>query len=302
LLLTIAWVAFLVVFSDSPGSFLRALVPAPERGANLRVVSLNCAGNSAAARSVVALDPDIVLIQESPWADTLAALATEMYGSSVNLVRGVDASILARGNVTAVAVPPQFRENFVHARIEIDSQTIHAISLRLYPCPIRLDLWSPDCWRYYQSNREIRRRQLTRIADYAKTLPADEPLILGGDFNCPPRDAVLKLLEPRLTDAFPVAGRGWGATIIEICGWPLIRIDQIWTSPQLHATNAFARRAQDSDHHIFRHEAVATISEPQCSRRASLPRPWRADYRLVRPPTSRLSGIHRANQAAIASP
>ena len=58
-------------------------------------------------------------------------------------------------------------------------------------------------------NRETRRRQLAQIADYAKTLPADEPLILGGDFNCPPRDAVLKLLEPRLTDALPVAGCGW---------------------------------------------------------------------------------------------
>ena len=52
----------------------------------------------------------------------------------------------------------------------------------------------------------------------------------GGDFNCPPRDAVFRLLEPRLTDAFAAAGRGWGATIIEFSGWPLIRIDQIWTS------------------------------------------------------------------------
>ena len=191
-----------------------------------------------------------MLIQESPTAAALAELATELYGSSATLVRGVDASIVARGNVTAVAVPPEFRENFVHARIRLDGQTIHAISLRLHVCPIRLDLWSPDCWRYYQSNREVRRRQLARIADYAKTLPADEPLVLGGDFNCPPRDAVLKLLEPRLTDAFSVAGRGWGATIIELSGWPLIRIDQIWTSRQFHAIAAFARRADGSDHHM----------------------------------------------------
>ncbi len=256
ILLTVAWLAFLVLASDSPESFVRALLPGPERGANLRVVSLNCAGNSAAARSVAALDPDVVLIQESPWADTLTALAAEMYGSSANLVRGVDASIFARGNVTAVDVPPEFRANFVHARIKQDGQTIHAISLRLYPCPIRLDLWSRDCWRYYAWNRETRRRQLSKIANYAKSLPADEPLILGGDFNCPPRDAVLELLEPRLTDAFSVAGRGWGATIIEFCGWPLIRIDQIWTSPQLHATNAYARRADSSDHHM----AVADFS------------------------------------------
>ena len=124
------------------------------------------------------------------------------------------------------------------------------ISLRLFPCPIRLDVWSPDCWRTYQRNREIRRRQLSVIADYIKTLPADEPLIVGGDFNCPPRDAVLALLQPRLTDAFVAAGRGWGATIIELCGVPLIRIDQIWTSRQLPATSTSAHRVYASDHHL----------------------------------------------------
>ena len=203
-----------------------------------------------AARDVRQFDPDVVLIQESPRADLLALFATDMYGSDANLVRGPDASILARGQVTAVAVPPDARANFVHARVALDGRTINVISLRLYPCPIRLDLWSPACWRYYQSNRETRRRQLSRIADYVKTLPTDEPLILGGDFNCPPRDAVLRLLQPLLTDAFPVAGRGWGATIIEIYGWPLIRIDQIWTSHELRATSAFAHRAYASDHHM----------------------------------------------------
>jgi endonuclease/exonuclease/phosphatase (EEP) superfamily protein YafD len=166
------------------------------------------------------------------------------------LVRGVDASILARGHVTAVEVPPRFRGNFVHARVQLDGRTVNVISLRLFPCPVRFDFWSRDAWRYYRVNRENRRRQLEQIAEYIKTLPSDEPLIVGGDFNCPPRDAVLRLLEPRLTDAFAAAGRGWGATIIEFSGWPLIRIDQIWTSNQLRATCAFAAAAAPSDHHM----------------------------------------------------
>lgn len=249
-ILAVAWLAFLVVFSDSPMSLARAWLPQPERGQNLRVVSLNCAGAGTAARAVRTFDPDIVLLQESPSADVLTALATEMFGSSANLVRGVDASILARGRVREVQVPRELMGNFVHARVELDGTTINVISLRLYPCPVRLDLWSRACWQNYVSNREIRRRQLAQVANYIATLREDEPLIVGGDFNCPPRDAVFRLLEPRLADSFPVAGRGWGATIIELCGWPLIRIDQIWTSRQLRPESVFARRAYSSDHHM----------------------------------------------------
>ncbi len=225
-----AWLLFLIVFSDTPISLLRAVQPEPPRDGTIRVVSLNCAGKADAAEEVVALNPDVVLIQESPWRDSLEALARQMYGPGNHVQLGPDASILARGSVTPVAVPPALRENFVHARVDVDGKTIDVISLRLYPCPIRLDIWSPECWRNYQANRAIRRRQLTRIAAYIATLPADTRLIVGGDFNCPPRDAVTSLLKPRLTDAFTVAGRGWGATIIELFGLPMIRIDQIWTS------------------------------------------------------------------------
>ena len=249
-ILLAGWLAFLSVLSDSPLSIVRACLPRPERGTSIRVVALNCAASADAAHNVCRYSPDVVLLQESASADTLAALATELFGSSANLVRGVDAAILARGQVTPVYVPPDMRGNFVHARVELNDTTINVISLRLWPCPVRFDLWSPACWQYFEQNRQTRRRQLAKIADYLKTLPRDEPIVLGGDFNCPPGDAVVRLLQPRLTDAFTVAGRGWGATIIELAGWPLIRIDQIWISSQLRATSVVAERADPSDHHM----------------------------------------------------
>jgi endonuclease/exonuclease/phosphatase (EEP) superfamily protein YafD len=256
-LLVVLWLAFLLAASDTPLSFARACRREPERKGMIRVVSLNCAGNSAAVRDIQRMQPDVVLIQESPSADTLAALATELFGSRNHLVRGYDPSILARGKVTSVPIPPQYYQNFVHARVELDGRVINLISLRLFPCPVNLEFWSADCWRYYRANRENRRRQLATIAAYAKTLPPDEPLVLGGDFNCPPRDAVLEVLQPWLTDAFETAGRGWGATIIELSGVPLIRIDQIWTNSQFRVVDAFARRAYGSDHHM-------TIADLEC--------------------------------------
>jgi len=249
-LLVAGWLLFLITVADTPTSLVRPLVrPADEEKA-IRVISLNCAGESSAALDVARLRPDIILFQESPTTDTLAALATKMFGSSANFVRSYDPSIVARGKVTSVPIPHEYFQNFVHARVEIDSHMINVISLRLSPCPVNFEFWSADCWRYYQTNRENRRRQLATIADYAKTLPADEPLILGGDFNCPPGDAVLELLQPWLADAFMQAGRGWGATIIEFAGLPLIRIDQIWTNSSLRPVSAFAARTDGSDHHM----------------------------------------------------
>ena len=47
-------------------AFVRAWLPQPERGTNLRVVSLNCAGVRRRRELSARFDPDIVLIQESP--------------------------------------------------------------------------------------------------------------------------------------------------------------------------------------------------------------------------------------------
>jgi vancomycin resistance protein VanJ len=243
------WAAFLVAFADAPWSVVRAFQSGSPRG-DLRVATLNCAGIGGALQKVVLYQPDIVLVQESPIADELSAVARELFGDEAQVLRGPDASILARGDVTTVEVPAPYRENFVHARVTIDGKLTNVISLRLYPCPVRIDLWSRDCWKSYEANRVTRRRQLERVANYVNTLPEDEPLIVGGDFNCPPGDAVLWLLQPRLTDAFTVAGRGWGATIIDVAGVSMIRIDQIWTSRQLTAMKVFAAPAVPSDHRM----------------------------------------------------
>jgi endonuclease/exonuclease/phosphatase (EEP) superfamily protein YafD len=211
-------------------------------------VTLNCASSAAAAREVAAFDPDIVLFQESPSRDDLEVVATEIFGAGDHVAWGVDASILARGEVTPVEVPAEHRENFVHAQVPWNGRTLDVISLRLYPCPVRIDLWSPRCWEVYRDNREKRRRELGAIASYLATLPESAIVVVGGDFNAPPGDAVFRYLSPRMQDAFPIAGRGWGGTITNDA--PAIRIDQVWNSPQLLPLAAFARRTVHSDHRL----------------------------------------------------
>lgn len=242
------WLLFLVYFSDSPWSLVRALLPAPRPHQDLRVVTLNCAGSAAAAREVIPYDPDIVLFQETPSRRELIALADELYGPGNHVWSGGDASIIASGPIVIVEVPQPFRDNFVHARVQIDSADVNVVSLRLYPNVVRVDLWSRACWKSHRHNREIRRRQLSKIASYLQTLPANEPTIVGGDFNVGPRDVVLRLLPQWLSDAFNVAGRGWGATIVN--QWPLIRIDQIRTSQPIRPMSVVAKKTLSSDHRM----------------------------------------------------
>jgi vancomycin resistance protein VanJ len=244
----VAWLLFLLGFADSPASLLRGW-KAYERPKNsLRVITLNCASDIRAADEVAAWQPDIVLLQESPPRDSLKALAEEFFGPSSQVCWWPDASILARGEVSQQEVPVEFRENFVHARVRNERWMLDVISLRLYPCPVRFDLWSTRCWTVYRENRETRRRQMEKIAKYVKSHLADNPLFLGGDFNAPPGDAVFRLLQPELCDAFPSAGRGWGGTIINEL--PAIRIDQIWASRSFRAQTAFAVKTVHSDHRM----------------------------------------------------
>ena len=246
--LVAGWLLFVLSCSDSPASLLRAWMPRPQSPDSFRLITLNCAGIGEAAQEVVSLKPDIVLLQESPRPEELSALAEQLYGPGMHIHRGPDASIVALGEISIVNVTKEHRENFVHARVVLKGTSIDVISLRLLPSVFRMDLWSPRCWEAFRENRERRRQQLQKIAKYIETIPPDRPLIAGGDFNCPPGDAVLRLLRPRLSDSFTAAGRGWGGTIIN--DWPAIRIDAIWVSRQLRSVAVVARKTLFSDHRM----------------------------------------------------
>lgn len=245
-ILVLTWCLLGLAFADHPLCLLRF------RGSHsepwLRIVSLNCAGSRSAVAEVVALRPDIVLIQESPGREPLVALAGELFGKDGNVLVGVDASIVARGAIEELAVPDSVDLYAVHGRVRLtDGRELEVISLRLEPPLVRIDLWSADCWRAQTANRQRRRKQLETILSAVSTSNNKLPLIVGGDFNAPPGDAVFQALKP-LDDAFGQAGRGWGNTIINAA--PFLRIDQIWLSSELQALDVYSRKTRHSDHRM----------------------------------------------------
>jgi vancomycin resistance protein VanJ len=239
------WCAALCVFADHPLSLLRFR---SNDGRTLRIVSLNCAGSARAAREVAELRPDIILVQESPGREPLAALARECFSDGGHVLSGVDASIVARGTIAPLPLPDSVTSNAVCARIRLsEGSEFTVVSLRLETPSVRIDLWSPECWREKTATRRRQRTQLATILDAVGTSSDNLPTIVGGDFNAPPGDAIFRELAP-LHDAFGEAGRGWGNTILNSA--PFLRIDQIWISAQLRAVDACSRKTEYSDHRM----------------------------------------------------
>lgn len=228
-------VAGALAVMEEPRSLLRT-----SRGpGTIRVVSLNCAGNDDAAREVVADNPDIVLLQESPSQPALAALARALHGT---LIYTPDRSLIARGEVTRVPLPITVRA--VRATVRLPGKfSGEVVCLRLSPHPLGANFWSPELWRLHAAAMREQREELRAVVS---GLPADAPLIVGGDFNAPVRDPVYHAMPAGLRDSFREAGIGWGDTLLNV--FPIWRIDQVWISRHFRATAVVARKTIYSDH------------------------------------------------------
>jgi endonuclease/exonuclease/phosphatase (EEP) superfamily protein YafD len=250
-----AWLLTLAVFADAPLALLRfdtAITPGSpagkERGRVLRVISLNCGGgNIRAVEELAAYQPDLLVLQESPGRTQLEEAAKKLFGDEAAVVWSADASIVARGKLAAQPMSSGLAGNAVRARWVLDKQTeLDVVSLRLEPALVRADLWSPDCWQAQTANRRKRLAQLQAIVQEIERRRSQTPLLIGGDFNAPPGDAVFRLLKPLCRDAFAAAGRGWGNTITN--DFPFLRIDQIWLGDELTPVDVVAVKTKNSDH------------------------------------------------------
>jgi endonuclease/exonuclease/phosphatase family metal-dependent hydrolase len=255
--LVFLWLTYLALWVPECRSLLRRSSDPPAewtaaraRGEALRVVSLNCAArNEAAAAEVVALSPDIVLLQEAPTRPAVTRLAHRLFGDHAVVVWTWECAIITRGKVEWVLPHRTANAYFARARVRLPSGiAVELISLHLVPNSLDVDISSSQSWHDAADNRRARREQTRTVAAQLRTIPPEVPIILGGDFNAPAGDASYDPLRPRLRDTFVQAGRGWGNTIFN--DYPLHRIDQIWVSRDFRPASVVARRTVHSDHRM----------------------------------------------------
>ncbi|MEJ5298070.1 MAG: endonuclease/exonuclease/phosphatase family protein [Armatimonadota bacterium] len=244
------WMVYLLAFAEEPRSLARSLLSATRAENPVRVVSLNCAAaNHDAAAEALLTNPDVVLYQESPGPHGLEEVSRLLFGRSIVRVGEFGNAILARGKLVDAKQPSAVKGIMTRARVRLEAgPEVELVSLRLTPAVTRLDYWNPACWLEHSRNRRARDAEMAAVAAYLNTVPPDVPVILGGDFNVPQGDGIFRRLRPRLRDAFREGGRGWGNTFLN--SFPVLRIDQVWISPQFRAISVRAKKTGHSDHRM----------------------------------------------------
>jgi vancomycin resistance protein VanJ len=230
-----------------PRSVRDAIHGLPAAPPAIRLVTINCnVGSKQVAAEVAEFKPDVVLLQESPDRDSVEALARSLFGDAPGVAWSSDCSIVARGELQ-----PAFHQgrHFLQATWTLPGgSSVEIFCVRLAPPVVRYDLWSPSSWREHGAERRRHRQQIHELAEVIAAVPPNRPILLGGDFNAPAGDGALRELSPRLHDAFDLAGRGWGATVLN--RMPVLRFDQLWCSGQLAPLRVWAVASEGSDHRL----------------------------------------------------
>ena len=256
-----AWLLFAVVHAEELSSLARGWFHPIEddkpTGA-LRIVTLNCGGGHAdALAETLPLKPDVLLLQEPPSRPETELFCKRLFGAAGETRYDMDTAILIRGNLTDVRRSDS-RIFFSHARADmVGFGPVDLVSLRLDTGHVQLNLWNPDCWR---THYRWRLRQLAQIREIAAELPVQTPLLVAGDFNAPQQDRIFSLLPTGMQDAFAIAGKGIGNTILNEI--PVLRIDQIWVSSHFQVVQSFARQTQASDHRLVVADLVPAAVPP----------------------------------------
>lgn len=205
----------------------------------LRVVNVRCEGEEAPLRKAAESAPDILIVQQAPSREILDAVADQLYGVQRTVTLSGTHAILGRGEVVASIADPS--SPALHVRLRRpDGLILDVSNLDLPGCAPRIDMWKPSVWKQLINARiENRRLVRTHLGEH----PLDRKSvvrIIGGGFGTPPGDDVFRPLENSgMVDTYAAVGIGWGNTYP--ADYPMLRLDQIWVSPNLHPIKATTR-------------------------------------------------------------
>lgn len=231
------WLGTTIVISEESigigRDLLRAVDPPtrPPEDELIRVITLDAGGSVDTLSGVSSLEPDIVLVQDSPVEGDVARVAELLFGMNGTYHVANGQAILARGEFLATLDAEVGRAAHVRLRLA-DGFLIDLTGLQLESCLPRYDLWNPAAWSTLTLRRIENRRQLRTHLGENQIVRSDTARLVAGGFATPPRDDVFRPLESNgMRDAFSLAGVGWGNTFP--LDYARLRLDQIWVSKNL---------------------------------------------------------------------
>jgi hypothetical protein len=208
-------------------------------GKILRIVNVRCGGDEASLRKAAESSPDVLIVQEAPDKTILEAVADQLYGVERSVTLVGNKAILGRGEALAVIGDPN--STVLHVRLKRpDGLVLDVSNLDLPGCAPSLEMWRPSVWSELITAR-IENRRLVR--NHLGEHPINRQSIgriIGGGFGTPPGDDVFRPLENSgMLDTYAEVGTGWGNTFPS--DYPLLRLDQVWVSPNLQPRQSTTR-------------------------------------------------------------
>ncbi len=256
-----AWIFTALIGSDEITSLKRGLTPTVKKIKTetdlvnsiqtLRVASINCNGRKIeAALESIDYNPDVIFLQESPSPENLQIIKEKLLAPTIQIVGGWDCAIIAKGKLTKRNYSSIFYNHATGAMLTLqDGSTIELLCIHLESAVTRWDLWNKDCWKEHQKRSQDRRNQLQQLLSQYEEFASDRPKIFGGDFNSPPNSNLFKILSTEYKNAFSSIGKGIGNTFTNY--FPVIRIDHIYSNPDLQPVDASSIRTVHSDHRML---------------------------------------------------
>lgn len=224
-------------------------------GFRLRVLTCNTGPDYdpvALAKLIIDEDIDVAALQEGEVKRQFLDLLPEpwrVYSSEgislISRYEALDRKVLARGD------PPSHATVVFAVELDTPGQPVDFAAIHLYTPRRGLEAVNETLlqWpRRMRANIEFRAHESEAAARWAaKRSPT---LILAGDFNLPPESCIFRRDWSRYTDAFPVAGRGYGYTFgYTSSGWWYgIRIDHILAGDGWRVERAWVGPHVGADH------------------------------------------------------
>ena len=220
---------------------------------SFRLMTLNTRvginGVDKIVRLVESQSPDILCLQETRgWRnnpDPLQPILRRLPGW--NMERAGDVATLSRHpieRVTSYPMLPLMDRSALQTTIRLPQGAVTILNVH----------YNTNYRRRPEPNRpglpRLSLRALARWEQTSVVLNASDsvagPRIVAGDFNNPPRGLTYGRLRERFTDSFRAAGWGFGYTFRS--DLPLMRIDYIFTSPEIGVAGCRSLDSDASDH------------------------------------------------------
>jgi endonuclease/exonuclease/phosphatase family metal-dependent hydrolase len=129
---------------------------------------------------------------------------------------------------------PEGEITFANVHLETVREGVEAVLRR-----------EPDGWQQLRANITFRDLESRVVSTWVADTP--DPLIIAGDFNLPTDSAIYRSTWSRWSNAFGVAGWGWGST--KYTSWWGIRIDHVLVDERVWSIlDAAVGPALGSDH------------------------------------------------------